>query len=228
MFQNVLKFLTLFLLAVVAYSVASINRTPYSKLSKSVVKVTRLEGGGGTGFLVDGSSGNPYLVTNAHVCGSAQSMLAQRGTELTQYILPVLKVDGVNDLCALLPIPGDSLKFGKAPNRFQELYVLGHPLLYPQKVSRGYYLGDEVVEIGGPRSGDKCPAGQREVPVLWNVYCVWSMELSQTSAVIYPGNSGSPITDQDGALVGVINSGNEMHEGGFIPLAALKTFLETL
>lgn len=205
-----------------------LNSAPFLRLSRSVVKVTRLTGGGGTGFLVNGASGQSYIVTNAHVCGDATNMNIQRGNELTQYILPVLKSNPSSDLCALLNIPGEALPLGFAPTKYQELFILGHPLLYSQRVSKGYYLGDEITDIGGPKEKETCPEGQREISGFFGSYCVWTMNLSQTSAIIYPGNSGSPITDYQGRVVGVINSGNEMHEGGFIPLTALIEFLKTL
>lgn len=203
------------------------TNTPFDKLSQSVVTV-RSDNGGGTGFLTTASSGTPYVITNAHVCGERKSMLVQRTGDEVAYLVPVIRSDRSRDLCALTQVPGVKLELGEEPLRWAELYVLGHPLLRPQRAVRGFYSGEEDIQIAEPRPDAGCAPEDKEVATFFGTYCLHRMITGQTTIPTYPGNSGSPITDANGLLQGVINCGDNMNNGCFVPLRELKAFLSTL
>lgn len=223
-----LRSITLGIVLILAALSFTPKSTPYHKLSQSVVTVTH-GGGGGTGFLTKGVSGTTYVITNEHVCGNRDTMVVQRTGDQISYNVPVIKRDAKVDLCALMQVPGEILSIGKEPVRFTEQYVLGHPLLYPQRAVKGIYNGEERVSIAGPKPKQGCNEGEREVDsFFFGTFCLHEMILGQTSIPIYPGNSGSPITDENGDLQGVINSGDQTNNGGFVPLRDLVEFLSTL
>ncbi len=203
----------------------------YNLMSRSVVMLTNAEGSsGGTGFLVKAKSGNNVVVTNWHVCQIGEtSMYARRTAEFRDVKLKVLSVDPKNDLCVLSKVPGEPLQLAPYDtSRFEELYVLGHPLLHELTPIEGRYVG----ETGGhilfpPLSDGTCPKGLDQQMTVWGPACDNNMTLGDTTVRIYPGNSGSPITDVNGNVVGVINSSSgETSNGGFIPLRFLKRILE--
>lgn len=75
------------------------------------------------------------------------------------------------------------------------------------------------------RKGDEDDGGLLEM--LFPRFCLVYMELSFSTAIIYPGNSGSPVTNSDGDVVGVMNSASPQdNRGNFIPLTYVREILE--
>jgi S1-C subfamily serine protease len=72
----------------------------------------------------------------------------------------------------------------------------------------------------------KCPPNTDAVQSLFGGFCVLTMELSATTAMVYPGSSGSPIVNASGEVIGVINSTDATNRGNFIPLQYLKEMLD--
>lgn len=156
----------------------------YPKLSDSLVKST------GTGFAI---SDKGYIVTNYHVIEGANRIFI-RGTSENPTLKLEAKVivsDENSDL-AILKIVGDKLLDIKIPYSIKSIpsetgtsvFTLGYPL--PQ------YLGKEVKLTDGIISSKTGFQG--------------SINAYQTTVAVQPGNSGGPLFDREGNLVGVINS----------------------
>jgi serine protease Do len=139
----------------------------------------------GTGFvLISGKL--PIIVTNQHVVGDSSSARVEfRGSVSTD--ADVLKVDRGLDLAVLRcrnlniaqfsPLPvgrSEELRIG------EELMTIGNPLHEVHHLSIGLYTGKEP--LGGP---DGEPMLRLNMPV-------------------DPGNSGGPLLDERGRVVGVL------------------------
>lgn len=192
--------------------------------------------GGGTGFLVNAPSGNTYIMTNNHVCGLAN----ESGTLLIDgdYYAHVISHFADHDLCLVsnpLNLPG--IDVGTDSRDGQNVYVVGHPLLEPRAETKGQISGTMIVNImvgfnipckdKGQRKIDMDPDSLFYAMGVASV-CVRDYEAQATTVNILPGNSGSPVLNQDGLLVGVAFAGREdgPGRGYIIPLKYIKAFLE--
>lgn len=150
---------------------------------RAVVRVEAAEHGGsdGSGFVI---SPDGYIMTNAHVVGTAKSVPIwfENGGRFDG---EVVHRDGIVDL-ALIKIPAGSrlpfLSFSDAetPARGQAIAALGSPLGYNYSLTRGVISGlDRTYR-------DHDPVGYL-----------------QHDAPINGGNSGGPLVDEDGRVVGI-------------------------
>lgn len=144
----------------------------------------------GTGFALK----NGYIVTNNHVIDGASSILVQgiNGTTV-EYKAEVVAVDKNNDL-ALIRINDYRFDgFGSIPYSIKEtlcdvgsdVFVLGYPLTS--------YMGEEIKLTNGIISSRSGYQGD--------------ITTYQISAPVQPGNSGGPMFDKNGNVVGVVNAG---------------------
>ncbi|MBF1545110.1 MAG: trypsin-like peptidase domain-containing protein [Prevotella salivae] len=144
----------------------------------------------GTGFALN----NGYIATNYHVINNAKSIKVQgiRGSFATKYNATVVSTDRYNDL-AIIKINDSRFNgFGTIPYRIktsisetgENIFVLGYPLTTA--------LGDEIKLTTGVISSKTGFQGDAS--------------LYQISAPIQPGNSGGPLFDRNGNLIGIVNA----------------------
>ena len=145
---------------------------------------------GGTGFALNSG----YIVTNYHVIDGASTIeiFGVKGDFETPYTAKVVASDKNNDL-ALLKIGDNSFTgFGNIPYKVktsqsevgETISVLGYPLTSS--------MGEEIKLTTGVISSKTGFQGD--------------ITLYQISAPIQPGNSGGPLFDSDGNIIGVVNS----------------------
>lgn len=144
----------------------------------------------GTGFIINSNktSGIDYIVTNAHVLADQNGNLASGITATTSdgktQSAKFIGYNGTIDI-AILEIKGNynSLTLGNSNN---------------------VQLGDSVIAIGNPLglqfsvSQGIISAVNREGPNGMNAYI-------QTDAALNPGNSGGPLIDKQGLVIGINN-----------------------
>ena len=167
--------------------------------SPAVVKVTvgSADTGGrlGSGFLVDGRG---RVLTNAHVVGdsSTAQVTFDDGTETRAEVL------GVDESTDVAVLRVDTLAKGVTP------LALGR--------SGGLVVGDAVVAIGNP-FGLERTATTGIVSALKRIITAPNgfeiQNVIQTDAAINEGNSGGPLLDADGRVIG-INSQIASEGGG--------------
>ena len=144
----------------------------------------------GTGFALK----NGYVVTNYHVIDGAKSITIQgvKGDFNISYNASVVGSDKNNDL-ALLKISDSSFNgFGTIPYSIastisevgEDIFVLGYPLTST--------MGDEIKLTTGVISSKTGFQGD--------------VALYQISAPIQPGNSGGPLFDKKGNVIGVVSA----------------------
>lgn len=201
---------------------------------ESTVQIFGQEGSG-SGSHVKLANGKVVILTNKHICDmTGPLMVKAEGTEV-RVARNVIKISKDHDLCVIEGLEGhDGIKIGSDPEIGDELYTLGHPRGEALNVSKGEYFDNKVIELGEePRADGTCSEGKLVTqdtffgPV---EFCVAKKNTIELSTPTYPGNSGSPVVNKYGRLVGVIFAGNPSIENmGFaVPLSYVKEFLANL
>lgn len=216
-----------------------------SAVGPSVVKIVKLgdEGqvlGGGTGFEIEYKK-NSYIMTNAHVCdmyqGKKDANILMPNGELRKR--EILKISDETDLCLISGIKElPSLHLGNSAHLGEIISVVGHPRLLPLNVADGDILGIDTVDVGVGIIGidvkaEDCMKPKNKTIELKTFFgdltlCTEEVRAYQTTAEIFPGNSGSPVVNTYGNVVGVaFASDNETHYALVIPLEEVQDFLST-
>lgn len=166
----------------------------------------------GTGFALN----NGYLVTNWHVAEDARTIYVYgiRGNFTKKYIAEVVAKDKINDL-AILKISGNGFPgFGTVPYKIrtntaevaEEIWVLGFPLTD--------IMGDEVKYTDGRISALSGYDGD--------------VSTYQISAPIHHGNSGGPVFDENGNIIGIASSGIQSVQTQNVNYAVKASYLKNL
>ena len=207
------------------------------EVGQSVVQVLSPAGGGGTGFAVKAASGEVFIATNKHVCEAAINgwMLIKQDDKSERIYKRVVYKDNKHDLCLL---QGDKrfnpLDIGSHPDKGDFHYVIGHPGLRQLTVSQGEYIGYETIELmDSVRNRKDCAGRVFELndfeKIMYGIefVCVRKYKSYSTTAVSYPGNSGSPVVNKYGNVIGVLFAGSSKQERDnyVVPLAELKRVL---
>lgn len=233
---------------VVAIFLLSINDIKEDYLSytvnPSVLKLTPPTNlfSGGTGFVVRAPSGKRYTLTNAHVCRIATNgiLLARGEGDYAMAYISVIEISNTSDLCVLSPVPGiKGLSISSDQGFGDELSVVGHPHLEPTTISHGYITNHQhtMLVISNEASRIECELdmGGKYEDLSDNPFaqalgvagrCLKIYDSMRTNAVAYPGNSGSPVVNMYGNVVGVLFAGNSADNYGYIvTLNDLNMFL---
>ena len=181
-----------------------IKMYPGSKSSNSYYSGTPGQEWSGSGFALN----NGYIATNYHVVENAKEISVHgiAGNAIEKYSAQVIATDKVNDL-AIIQIKDSKFHgFGQIPYRVktstsnvgENVFVLGYPLTTT--------MGNEIKLTTGVISSKTGFMGD--------------VALYQISAPIQPGNSGGPLFDNQGNLIGIVNA---KHKGAENVGYAIKT-----
>lgn len=157
-----------------------------------------------------------YIATNYHVVKDAKSILVQvtQNGKVKKYNAKVVVSDKTNDLSVLQISDVDFTGFGAIPfavkNTISDVgtnvFAMGYPM--------SSYLGEEVKVTDGLISSKTGYQGD--------------IVTYQISVPIQPGNSGGPLFDKQGNLIGITNAGIPSAEnvGYAIKTSYLKNLIE--
>jgi serine protease Do len=160
----------------VGYQETVINDARNAKFSEGKELVS-----GGTGFLIDPKG---YIVTNAHVIkGSGVSVM--NGDH--EYKASIVAIDRQRDL-ALLKIDDENYKSLKT---------------LPYSIKRGSSdLGEEIFTLGYPRNSIVYDKGYLSARTGYNDDSLsYQIQISAN-----PGNSGGPVLNQNGEVIGILST----------------------
>ena len=151
--------------------------------------------GEGSGFIV---SADGYILTNAHVVADADEVMV-RTTDRREYAAKVIGLDRRTDV-AVLKIEGKQLPVVRLgdPSKLRAgewVLAIGSPFTFENSVTAG------IVSATG-----RAMPGEDLVPFI------------QTDVAVNPGNSGGPLFNLNGEVVG-INSQIYSRSGGYMGLS---------
>lgn len=166
------------------FSMESQDKQEKSKDSKELK-------GNGSGFFV----GKNIIATNNHVVDGANEIdvLIQTAQDIKTYSTKILCVDKINDLALLMIDDKEFQHISTIPyNIYQRtidvgssIFTMGYPMVQ--------IMGSEIKVTDGIISSKTGYEGQ--------------ISAYQISAPIQPGNSGGPMFDKEGNLVGITSAG---------------------
>lgn len=170
--------------------------------------------GQGTCFLI---SSDGYFITNFHCIENAKEITVKGidGDFTTKYGATVIASDPSNDL-ALIKVNNKNIKFTNPPfsirssgvAQAEKVYALGYP--------KAEAMGEEIKITEGIISAKSGVQGD--------------ISKFQISAAVNPGNSGGPLIDEEGYLIGVIYAKSNIAEsaGYAVKASYLEAFLKNI
>lgn len=169
----------------------------------------------GTGFAI---SSNGYIVTNHHVIAGAKSIEVKgvNGNFTRKLSAEIAVSDEKNDLAIIKINDPNFTTVGSIPYNFRQgmgevgenVFVLGYPMTSS--------MGEEVKLTNGIISSKTGFQGD--------------ISMYQISAPVQPGNSGGPLFDKNGNLLGIVSAKHSLAEnaGYAIKVSYLKNLIEML
>lgn len=203
----------------------------YDAKGMSVIKLLG-EYSGGTGFQVK-YKGKQYTLTNFHICAAADQEDTLKSVDYfgNTRRLKVLARYDKNDLCVLEPISFlPAIRLANSYYMHEQIYLIGHPRLEALTMQTASLVAKYDINIMMPchkySERRRCTTSTYDEPV----YCSKIFTALHANVISYGGNSGSPVLDDFGNLVGVLFAGQRsaVTASYIVPLEYVKDFLKGL
>lgn len=214
------------------YLIKKFDRTlPRAERADKVRQSTYMLGnsvqGHGTAFNIQ-VTGETVSLTVAHVCEFITK----------NHVAPVrvLAILPERDLCLIESLRPDAPVIPLSSARLskdEEIMALGYPTDYDSVPSFGYLSHLQETSIANPLRPEGCRSYETEevIGTFFGLFeikaCVHRYLTQATNIIIFPGNSGSPVVDRTGDLVGIMSAGNnQTNFGHMVSLADIKSLLK--
>lgn len=168
---------------------------------KNKVPVEEKAKGGGTGFLVDGKG---LMITNAHVVRGASTILVQN-TRGQQFKALVAHIDNAKDLAILKIEDADYKPVSQLPYSIRK---------------SGVDLGEPIFTLGYPRDEIVYNEGYTSAKTGFNGDTI----TCQIAVSANPGNSGGPVLNRNGEVIGIVSTSQTTAEGVVFAIKAKNIF----
>lgn len=161
--------------------------------------------------------GKSYILTNRHICEAAiQYNKNKKVVQVDDQQAEIVKIGVMHDLCVLKSKRKEGLEISLfAAKPLDKITLIGFPRGVGKVIREGRIIGDTVIRMVG-RVG--------------KLVYLRLMHSTQISATAYPGNSGSPVLNNKGLVIGVLFAGSPSypHEPFIVPHKYLLDFLKDL
>lgn len=204
---------------IVSAAAISFEYYMYEIVGGSVVHLSN-QFGQGTGFQVKAPSGKLYTMTNAHVCGTGKALIATT-QDGKSHIVKVIQIYPDHDLCLMTPIKGlRALHVASKISKKERVWLLGHPGGSPLILESGHFAGDVSYSVS-----IDCPKNPETLSLS---KCFEEIYMQHINNISYPGNSGSPVVNKYGNVVGVLFAGvpSQPSKSFTVPLRFIQDFLK--
>lgn len=235
------------------WSKPTLSDIPHVDVSASVVILRSPENsinkGMGTGFQVKAPSGQVYTITNRHICMLQDHGMLEvydKNNDNRSVFINILTMSDDADLCILEPIEGyPALTVADAEKPLgQHVWATGYPDVSHGKIHitdgitssfRSLNTKTKAIETdyGVVCADPKARFNADISKLLWfsvkNYYCIRLLPAMSLTVDIHPGNSGSPLTDANGTVYGVVFATDmNTFKGEAVPLFYIKDLLKNL
>jgi len=156
---------------------------------------------GGTGFLIDG---NGYLITNAHVVKGSTSIVLQNN-DGHEFRARIVHINNITDLAILKVEDNDFKPVTTLPYAFRKT---------------GADLGEQLFTLGYPREEIVYNEGYMSAKTGFN----GDTMTCQIGVSANPGNSGGPVFNKSGEVIGIINTRQTESQGIVFAITAKNIF----
>jgi S1-C subfamily serine protease len=223
------------LLALFSFDIKAetIHPSSVAEYASTVVMIlNKEETGGGTGVIYHSTAKHSFVLTNNHICNAVQHGGVVLKNE-ARYMVRGYKPSAVHDLC-MLYVDGDlgvdTEIANTAPDLYSKATVVGFPHLAPETVVQGHFSKEHIISI---QTGSR-PCTDEEVEQL-GLQCLFGgfpivhkYEAQFVSATILPGNSGSPVYNDDGEIAGMVfaSDSRELAYAEIVPQEYVKNFVQ--
>jgi serine protease Do len=193
-------------LLMLSRKVAQIQRTQHVQSNqinaiKTKVPIDETASNGGTSFLIDSKG---YLITNAHVVAGSSTILVQ-SNKGQEFKAKIAYIDNEKDL-AILKIEDDD---------YMQVSIL------PYSIRRAATdLGEPIFTLGYPREEIVYNQGYMSAKTGFN----GDTMSCQIAVSANPGNSGGPVFNKNGEVIGILSTAQTKAEGVVFAIKAKNIF----
>lgn len=227
-------FLLLILILIISKdaNASTIYPSSTSEYASTIVMImNKEETGGGTGVVWHSSKNESLILTNNHICEVTRygGTIIKNGTK---YPVIAQKESSEHDLC-LIKINGDLNIETKVaispPILYSKAVIAGYPHLLPETVVIGHFSKRHEITVQvGVRS---CTLAEyKENTMLCAIEgapILHDYDAQLVTATILPGNSGSPVFNDNGEIAGLVfaSDSKELSYAEIVPQEYLKNFI---
>lgn len=223
-----------FVVGLVSISATIYETYMYDYIGASVVKLTKTSAGrsGGTGFQIRTKSGKYYILTNKHICNIGDVLYATPQGKPSIKVKVIKKYDS-HDLCLMEPYKGlRPLDIASSISLHERIWLIGHPALRPLTLESGHYAGNMFINLWGKCGkvyNKKLPNPKNLFEIMMNSqFCYKRTYTQYINNIAYGGNSGSPVVNKFGNVIGVLFAGrpDQPTASYTVPLNKIISFLK--